>query len=287
MNKELTLKNKIHLIRGKQVMIDKDLAEFYAVPTKVLNQAVKRNLGRFPKDFIFQLTENEKNELVTNCDQLNQLKHSSQLPYAFTEQGVAMLSSLLKSKRAIQVSIQIIRAFIALRHLIVKNGQLFIRLENIERKQIQYDENFEKIFDAIEKKQIKPKQGIFFNGQIFDAYAFISRLIRNASKSIVLIDNYVDDSVLTLFAKRNENVPVTIYTKKITKQLKLDIEKYHSQYPEIKLKGFKLSHDRFLIIDNKDIYHIGASLKDLGKKWFAFSKLDKSSFEALSKELPC
>jgi len=284
MNKEVMIKDKIHIIRGLQVMLDSDLAELYEVPTKALNQAVRRNIERFPKDFMFQLTENEKNKLVTNCDRLDSLKHSSQNPYVFTEQGVATLSGVLKNKKAVQINIQIMRAFVAMRRFISKNGEIFLRLDNVERKQIEYqiitDDKFNKIFNALGSK--KPKQGIFFNGQIFDAYSFVSNLIRNAKESIILIDNYIDDSVLTLFSKRKDNVKVIIYTKEITKQLKLDLAKFNSQYQEIEIKEFKESHDRFLIID-KEVYHFGASLKDLGKKLFAFSKFDKEALNLLEK----
>ncbi|MBU4351968.1 MAG: ORF6N domain-containing protein, partial [Nanoarchaeota archaeon] len=268
MNKEVIIKNKIYTIRGLQVMLDRDLAELYGVTTGSLNQAVKRNIERFPKDFMFQLTKEEFENLISQ-NVISSWGGTRTLPSVFTEQGVAALSGVLKSKKAVQVNIQIIRAFVAMRQLIAKNQGLFIRLDNIERKQIQYDENFEKIFQAIDQKQIKPKQGIFFNGQIFDAYSFISDLIRTAKQSIILIDNYIDDSVLTLFSKRKEKIKVTIYTKEITKQLQLDLDKFNSQYQEIEIKEFKDSHDRFMIIDNKETYHIGASLKDLGKKWFA------------------
>ncbi|MCG2720354.1 MAG: ORF6N domain-containing protein [Nanoarchaeota archaeon] len=282
MNKEVIIKNKIYTIRGLQVMLDRDLAELYGVTTGSLNQAVKRNIERFPKDFMFQLTKEEFENLISQ-NVISSWGGTRTLPSVFTEQGVAALSGVLKSKKAVQVNIQIIRAFVAMRQLIAKNQGLFIRLDNIERKQIQYDENFEKIFQAIDQKQIKPKQGIFFNGQIFDAYSFISDLIRTAKQSIILIDNYIDDSVLTLFSKRKEKIKVTIYTKEITKQLQLDLDKFNSQYQEIEIKEFKDSHDRFMIIDNKETYHIGASLKDLGKKWFAFSKFDKEALNILDK----
>jgi len=271
---------KIHRIRGIQVMLDSDLAGLYCVPVKALNQAVKRNKERFPNDFMFQLTKLEKNELVTNCDYLKNLKFSPNNPYVFTEQGVATLSGILKSERAIEVNIKIMRAFVSMRRFISKNAEIFYRIDSVEKKQFEFeiktDHQFEKIFNALEKS--KPKQGIFFNGEIFDAYKFVSDLIRSAKKSIILIDNYIDDSVLILLSKRQKNVSVVIYTKNISNQLKLDVEKYNSQYAPIGIKEFKFSHDRFIIIDKKEIYHIGASLKDLGKKWFAFSKIEKDSF---------
>ena len=281
------VQNKIFFIRGFQVILDRDLAELYQVGTKALNQAVKRNNNRFPSDFMFQLNKTEKIELVTNCDRLKPLKHSNSLPRVFTEQGVAMLSGLLRSEQAILVNIQIMRAFVVMRKIIAKNAGLFSRLDSVERKQIEskieIDNKFEKIFKIIERKDIKPEKGIFFDGQIFDAYKFVSDLVRSARKSIILIDNYVDDSVLTLFSKRNKCVKVDIFTKEISKQLKLDLKKYNSQYSPISIKEFKNSHDRFLIIDNHEVYHLGASLKDLGKKWFAFSKFDKEAFGLLEK----
>ena len=210
-------------------------------------------------------------------------KHRKYLPYVFTEQGVAMLSAVLKSNRAIEMSIKIMTAFFEMRKFILKNAEIFQKINNIEKKQINYqfetEKKFEEVFNALESEENIPKQGIFFNGQIFDAYKFVSDLIRSAKKSIILIDNYVDDTVLTLFLKRKKDVRIAIYTKKITKQLQLDLEKYNAQYEPIEVNEFKNSHDRFLIIDNKEIFHFGASLKDLGKKWFAFSKIEKDSFK--------
>ncbi len=276
------IKNLIFSFRGLQVMIDSDLAKLYGVGTKVLNQAVKRNIERFPDDFRFQLSDNEKTELVTNCDRFIKLKHSSVNPYVFTEQGVAMLSAVLRSGIAIKVSIRIIKAFVEMKKFISNNAAIFQRLENVEIKQIATDEKIDKIFKALENSNLKPKQGIFYEGQIFDAYKFVAKLIKGAEKSIVLIDNYVDETVLTLFSK-NKNVNVKIYTKNITKRLKLDLNKYNAQYKPIEIKKFNQAHDRFLIIDNKEIYHFGASLKDLGKKWFAFSKFDINAIEMLGR----
>ena len=282
-----SIKTKIYTIRGLQVMLDRDLAELYGVETKVFNQAVKRNEDRFPSDFRFQLTAIEKNELVTICDRLNSLKHSTVNPYVFTEQGVSMLSAALKSTIAVDISVKIIRIFVQMRQFLSANNELFQKIEQIEKRQITYeiksDERFEKIFSAIEDKSIKPKQGIFYDGQVYDAYIFVSDLIKSADESIVLIDNYVDDTVLTLLSKREAKVKATIYTKNITKQLELDLQKHNAQYPKIELKKFDSSHDRFLIIDGKEVYHIGASLKDLGKKWFAFSKFDVGALDILGK----
>src|SRR3989344_5876490 len=278
------IRDRIYTIRDMQVMLDADLAELYGVDTRVLNQAVKRNNERFPSRFMFQITLQEyKNLISQSVTSSSRWGGRRYLPYVFTEQGVAMLSGVLKSDTAVRISIQIMTAFVAMRRFIASGVQVFQRLDNIEQKQIGYDKKFEQIFDAIQSKDIKPEKGIFFDGQIFDAYKFVSDLIRTADKSIILIDNYINDSVLTLFSKRNKDVQVIIFTKEVSKELLLDLAKYNSQYPIIEVKEFKQSHDRFLIIDNKEVYHFGASLKDLGKKWFAFSKFDKEAFKLLDK----
>ncbi len=286
MNKSITIstdniKDRIFTIRNIQVIVDYDIAILYGVSTKVLNQAVKRNIERFPEHFMFKLTENEKNELVTNCDRLKSLKHSSSLPHVFTEQGVSMLSAVLRSDKAIEISIQIIDAFVKMRRFLVNNAQIFQRLDRTEMKLLEHDKKFDKLFKALEHNE--PKQGIFYDGQVFDAYKFVSDLVKKVKTSLILVDNYIDESVLTLFSKRNKNVSVRIYTKNISKQLQLDVKKFNSQYEPIVLKEFNKSHDRFLIIDEKEVYHLGASLKDLGKKWFAFSKMNKESVKILEK----
>jgi hypothetical protein len=278
-----TIKSKIFTIRGKQVMMDRDLAVLYGVETKVLNQAVKRNLERFPETFRYQLTKEEQNELVTNCDRFKVLKHSASLMHSYTEQGIAMLSTVLRSETAIRISIEIMSAFVEMRRFLIDNANVFLRLENMERKQIKTDKNIDKIFNALESSDLKPKQGIFYDGQVFDAYIFIADIIRLAKTSIVLFDNYVDDTVLRLFTKRNKGVSLTIYTQTITAQLALDLKKHNAQYSAAVIKEFKGAHDRFLIIDGTIVYHIGASLKDLGKKWFAFSKMDIAAIELLSR----
>ncbi|DAB31532.1 MAG TPA: DNA-binding protein [Sulfurospirillum sp. UBA11407] len=295
---EESIKNKIFTIRGLQVMLDRDLAELYQVETKVFNQAVKRNENRFPDDFRFQLSEiefqNLRSQIVTSSEQnslrsqsvtlkSNRGKHTKYLPYAFTEQGVSMLSAVLKSDIAIDVSVKIIRSFVNMRKFISNNALIFQRLETLEQKQFSNDEKFNKLFEAIEEKSIKPTQGIFYDGEVYDAYLFVSNLIKSAKESIVLVDNYLDESVLTMLSKRQTNVTTTIYTKNITAQLELDIKKHNAQYPKITLKKFDASHDRFFILDGKELYHIGASLKDLGKKWFAFSKFDMESFDILQR----
>lgn len=253
-------------------MIDRDLAELYGVKTKVLNQAVKRNIERLPEQFRFQLSDTEKHELVTNCDRLNDLKHASVNPFAFTEQGVAMLSAVLKSETAINTSIRIIDAFVMMRNFLINNASVFQRLEHLEMKQLKTDEKVDAILDRL-NKYADPIQGIFFNGQIFDAYAFVAGLIRKAQARIILIDNYIDESVLVHLSKRKRGVIVDIYDGKITQQTRQDVKKHNVQYPGVKLHAYSKAHDRFLIIDD-DVYHIGASLKDLGKKVFAFSKME-------------
>ena len=282
-----SIKAKILFFRGLHILLDRDLAVLYNIETRALKQAVNRNQKRFPQDFMFVLTKSEINLLVSQNVIPSKKYLGGALPYAFTEQGVANLASILTSDKAIEVNIQIMRAFISMRRFISKNAELFNRLDYVEKKQFEFEikinSNFEKVFAAIEDKSFQKKQGIFYNGQIFDAYVFVSDLVRSAEKSIVLIDNYVDDSVLTLFSKRKKNVDVIIYTKDITKQLSLDLAKYNSQYPLVEIKEFKQSHDRFIIIDNKAVYHFGASLKDLGKKWFAFSKFEKEALNILNK----
>lgn len=276
------IQNKIYTIRSLQVMLDSDLAKLYDVDTGRLNEQVRRNKARFPKEFMFQLT-GEENENLMSQIAISSETHGGRrkLPYVFTEQGVAMLSSVLRSKAAVKVSIQIIDAFVSMRKFISQNTGIFQRLDKVEYKQLEADEKFEKLFDALQSKDLEPKQGIFYDGQIFDAYKFVSVLIRKADKSILLIDNYIDETVLDLLTKKKNNVAVTIFTNRITKAMLLDVEKFNSQYPTLELKKFTKAHDRFLIIDNKYVYHFGASLKDLGKKWFAFSKFDKEAFSIL------
>lgn len=269
------IRNLIYTIRGKQVMLDSDLAALYQVETKNLNKAVKRNIERFPASFCFQLTEKEVENLRFQFG-TSSLNYGGRryLPYAFTEQGVAMASAILRSDIAVRMSVQIMEAFVEMRRMLISNASLFHRLDNIELKQLEADQKFEEIFKALESDKLHSEKGIFYNGQVFDAYAFVSDIIRSAGSSIILLDNYVDDTVLTLLGKRNDNVTATILTKSISNQLRLDLQRYNSQYPAIDIEIFSDAHDRFLIIDNAELYHIGASLKDLGKKWFAFSRMD-------------
>ena len=275
-----SIESLIKVIRGQQVMLDKDLATLYGVETRTLNQAVKRNIQRFPADFRFQLTMEEcsKSQIVTlNAGRGQNIK---KLPYAFTEQGVAMLSSVLRSQTAIDVNIRIMRAFVSMRHFMVNNASVFSRLETMEYHQLEMqqhqqetDKRIEEVFRRLDEGNAKPKQGVFYNGQVYDAYTFVSDLIKSARKRIVLIDNYVDETVLTLLDKRDNNVSAIIYTQQISRQFQLDIDRHNAQYAQIDVETFRLSHDRFLCIDD-DVYHIGASIKDLGKKWFGFSKME-------------
>lgn len=278
----MPIENRILTLRGKQVMIDRDLAELYGVDTKRLNEQVKRNIDRFPERFRFQLSKQEKDELVANCDRFNGLKHSSSKPFAFTEQGVAMLSAVLKSETAVNTSIRIIDAFVAMRNFLMNNASIFQRMERIEMKQLKTDEKVDAILDRL-NEHTEPEEGVFFEGQIFDAYAFVAGLIRKADKRIAVIDSYIDDSVLVQLAKRKPGVTVDIYDGKISPQLRQDVARHNAQYPGVALHAYKKAHDRFLIIDEA-VYHIGHSLKDLGKKLFAFSKMEvMTGTELLSK----
>jgi len=269
-------------------------------PTSFYAKSVDRNIERFPEDFMFQLTWNEcenlKSQFATSSLRsqfvtLNskQGQHIKYLPYAFTEQGVAMLSGVLHSQTAIEANIRIMRAFVGMRHFINENAKLFQRIENIEYHQLEMkhhqnesDKKIDELFDRLEKKEEFPPDGIFFDGKIFDAYVFVSNLIKKAKSEIILIDNYVDETVLNVLSKRNENVNATIYTARISHQFQLDLDRYNSQYQPITVNTFNRSHDWFLIIDD-EVYHIGASLKDLGKKWFAFSILNFSKEEIVGR----
>ena len=311
------IENLIYVIRGTQVMLDSDLAMLYGVETKVLNQAVKRNVNRFPDDFMFQLTQEEaigsrsqivtlngkettsrsqivtlNEELAESRSQIATLKtkrgqNIKYLPYAFTRNGIAMLSSVLRSQTAVDVNIRIMRAFTVAQQFFAANAQMFQRIEVIEHSQLALttrqedtDKKVEQILKRLEDKNTTPTQGIFFDGQIFDAYTFVSDLIRSAKKSIVLFDNYVDDTVLTMLDKRKPQVTATIYTQKVKHQLSLDLAKHNAQYQPINVKQYDRVHDRYLCIDNT-VYHIGASLKDLGKRWFSFNRMEMTAKELL------
>ena len=274
------IQRHILLLRGKQVLLDFQLAAMYGVETKVLNQAVKRNITRFPDNFMFQLSKEEfekwKSQTVTSK---SIIMGARKCPYAFTESGIAMLSSVLRTPTAIEVNIRIMRAFVSMRQFLANNAQVFQRLANIECHQIETDKRIDEVFKRLDAN-VPPQQGIFYDGQVFDAYCFVSDLIRKANKAIVLIDNYVDDTVLTLFDKRKKGVEAKIYTQRISQQFQLDIDRHNAQYPAVMVEHFNKAHDRFLLIDD-EVYHIGASIKDLGKKWFAFTLMQDIAVEEL------
>ncbi|MBD5211403.1 MAG: ORF6N domain-containing protein [Bacteroidales bacterium] len=294
----MPIENLIHIIRGQQTMLDSDLAKLYGVETRALNQAVKRNIERFPADFMFQLTKEEagdlRSQIATSSSRsqnviLKQGHNIKYLPYAFTENGVAMLSSVLRSKTAIEVNIRIMRAFTAMRSFLMSNAHIFQRLETIEHNYLlvnrhlsEHDRKFEEIITCLDDKQAETIEGLFYDGQIFDAYTLISDLIRKATDRIILIDNFVDDRVLKTLDKRKDGVTALIYTNPKKSQIVLDIKKHNAQYPEIKLQHCDNVHDRFLIIDNT-VYFIGGSIKDLGKKIVAFSQMHQSPDDILSK----
>lgn len=287
---ETDLQSKIYTIRGTKVMLDSDLAEIYGYTVKALNQQVKRNINRFPADFMFQLTRDEvdlvKSQIVTSPNQkyfAGQEGGVRKLPYAFTEQGIYMLATVLHGELAEQQTIFIMRAFREMRLFIRNNSRVFAEIDSIKQHLIESDihhkENDRKIlelFDKMDKYKIEDKQGIFFQGQIFDAYAKFESFIAEAEKEIVLIDNYIDLTILERLTKKHKGVKVTIFTHPKTKILTLDIQKFNEQYPIVELKYTENIHDRFLIIDNKILYHIGASLKDLAKKCFGFETMDSS-----------
>ena len=287
MNKEIPfqIQDAIQTLRNTQVMLDRDLAKIYGIETKVLNQAVKRNIRRFPAKFMFQLTIDElrdwKSQNVTsNGDKMGWRKQ----PFAFTEHGVAMLSTVLKSETAIQVSMAIIEVFVQFRNSVLTMPMLENRFRMIEGELGEHKKMLDILYNQTPFVH-QPKQGIFFENQLFDAYVFSSELISSAKKSIFLIDNYIDETTLLQLSKRNPKVTCCIYTEKITPQFKLDLDKHNAQYPPIQIRLLKNVHDRFLILDNQSLYHLGASLKDLGKRWFAFSRMD-GIIEDVMKRLP-
>ena len=276
------IKNLIYTIRGKQVMIDSDVAMLYHYETKNINKAMKRNIERFPEDFCFQLTEKELKVMwFQNGTTLDNMKYRSikYLPYVYTEQGISMLAGVLKNEIAVEVSISIIRAFIEMRRFISLNGQVFQEINDIKGHLLEHDKKFDEVFDELQRKQESEfKQSIFFDGQIFDAYNLIIDIINRAKQKILIIDNYIDDSILKMLSKKNKDVEVVILTTQNSNIRKLDIQKFNKQYPVLKLAYTNKFHDRFIVIDNKELYHIGASLKDLGKKCFAISKIEDMEY---------
>ncbi|OKZ60392.1 MAG: DNA-binding protein [Clostridium sp. CAG:354_28_25] len=277
------IKNLIYTIRGKQVMLDSDVAMLYQYTTKSINKAMKRNINRFPEDFCFQLTEKEVENLRFQFGTSSLKKENyggrRYLPYVYTEQGISMLAGVLKNEIAVQVSINIIRAFIEMRKFISLNGKLFKRLTNVECKILEHDKKFDIVFNELQKdEKMEFKQKIFFDGQIYDAYSLIIDIIKKAKQKILIIDNYIDDSILKMLSKKNQKVEVVILTLQNSKLNKLDITKFNKQYPVLKLAYTNKFHDRFIVIDNKELYHVGASLKDLGKKCFAISKIEDKEY---------
>ena len=269
-NKEI--QSMIYTFRGSQVMIDRDLAYLYNVETKALNQAVKRNINRFPESFRFQISDDEKDELVTNCDRFKTLKHSSLNPYAYTEQGIAMLSAVLRSDVAVEVSIKIMNSFVEMRKFLLSNREMFARLYRVELKQLETDKKLEEVFDYIATTK-EVKQKIFFNGQIYDAFSLMVEIVEKAEKELILIDNYVDVNTLNILSKKKDGVNVLIVTSGNGNLTDKDVAKFNSQYPKLTVKISKDFHDRFFIIDRNEVYHIGASIKDAGKKSFGITKL--------------
>ena len=277
------IKNLIYTIRGKQVMLDSDVAMSYQYTTKSINKAMKRNINRFPEDFCFQLTEKEVENLRFQFGTSSLKKENyggrRYLPYVYTEQGISMLAGVLKNEIAVQVSINIIRAFIEMRKFISLNGKLFKRLTNVECKILEHDKKFDIVFNELQKdEKMEFKQKIFFDGQIYDAYSLIIDIIKKAKQKILIIDNYIDDSILKMLSKKNQKVEVVILTLQNSKLNKLDITKFNKQYPVLKLAYTNKFHDRFIVIDNKELYYVGASLKDLGKKCFAISKIEDKEY---------
>lgn len=293
--------NLIYMIREKQVMLDSDLSTLYQVETKRLNEAMKRNKKRFPEDFCFQLTEEEYETLRSQIatSKLDEIELDTKerggrrySPYVYTEQGIAMLSAVLRSDVAIQVSIRIMKTFVEMRKYLAGNSMLLEKVNHIEKRQIQAEirqENFEKltnerfdrVFDYIEAHK-EDNQKIFYDGQIFDAFSLITQLVHQAEKDIILIDGYVDVVTLNIMAKKKEGVNVTFYTLPSARLTTQDIANFNTQYPTLNVKRTTAFHDRFLIIDGNIGYHMGASIKDAGNKCFGINKIgDVSVINAL------
>ena len=281
-NKEI--QSMIYTFRGRQVMLDSDLARLYQVETKYLNRQRNRNAERFPEDFCFQLSKEEYE--ILRCQNVTSKKENGSggrryLPYVFTEQGIAMLSSVLKSEVAAKASINIMRAFVEMRKFLISNNEMFARLDRVELKQLETDKKLEEVFDYIATTK-EVKQKIFFNGQIYDAFSLMVELVEKAGTELILIDNYVDINTLNILSKKKDGVNVLIVTSGNGNLTDKDIAKFNSQYPKLTVKISKDFHDRFLIIDRKEVYHIGASIKDAGKKSFGITKLE---VEELTKSL--
>ena len=278
------IKNLIYTIRGKQVMMDSDVANIYHCETKYVNRVVKRNIERFPEEFCFQLNENEFEVLRCQFVTLNENgrgQHRKYLPYVFTEQGIAMLSALLKSDVAVSVSVNIMKAFIEMRKFLMLNGQVFERLTSVEHKLLEHDKKFDEVFNQLQLEE-NIKQRIFFDGQIYDAYSIIIDIIKKANNKILIIDNYIDDSVLKMLTKKKNNVEVIILTSNKSNIQNIDIQKFNKEYPILKIAKTNKFHDRFIVLDNEEMYHLGASIKDLGRKCFGINKIeDKEIIEKI------
>ena len=279
------IRSRIFTIRGVQVMLAPDLADLYQVETRIFNQSVKRNIKRFPENFRFQLTKDELDEVITNCDNPDRLRFSPQTPYAFTEQGIAMLSGVLNSDVAVQVSIRIMNTFVAMRRALASIAPLLSRIEATERRQLKLEdsqvkneERFKLILDAMQDKKFPP-QKIFFDGQVYDAFEQMKKFVRMAKKELIIIDPYFADSVLPLVAQKRSGVEVLVVKNSRNKLLHdVDVNQFNVQYGNsLTVKVSDRFHDRFLIIDKTTLIHVGASLNHLGKKCFAFSSLDKSN----------
>ncbi len=268
------IRSLIYMVRGQQVMLDSDLAKLYKVETKVFNQAVNRNLDRFPDNFRFQLTKEEFDALRSQIATSNGKGGRRYRPYMFTEQGIAMLSGILRSDVAVQMSIRIMNTFVEMRRFISNNALLFEKISSIELKQLEYqkstDEKFDKVFRYI-ADHAEVEQKIFFDGQIYDAFSLITSIIQKAQNEIILIDGYVDVDTLNILAKKNKGTDAKIYTYASATLSNKDVEKFNSQYPTLTIKKTQVFHDRFIILDKKMAYHIGASIKDAGKKCFGIS----------------
>lgn len=270
------IKNLIYTIRGKQVMLDSDVAKLFQYQTKDLNRNVKNNIERFPEYYCFQLTDDEYKSLRCKIFTLNEKgrgQHRKYLPYVFTEYGITMLAGLLKSEVAVNISIKIVNSFIEMRKFLYSNGQIFERLSSMECKLLEHDKKFDEVFNQLQLEE-NIKQRIFFDGQIYDAYSIIIDIIKKANNKILIIDNYIDDSVLKMLAKKKKNVEVVILTSIKSNIENLDIQKFNKEYPMLKLARTNKFHDRFIVLDNKEMYHLGASIKDLGKKCFAINKIE-------------
>ena len=285
----MDIRDCIFTVRGIQVMVDWDLAALYGVETRVMNQAVKRNEERFPERFRFKLTQSEMDELITNCDNSVRYKHYPGLPFVFTEQGIAMLASVLKSPTAISVSIRIMDAFVEMRRILAALYPVNQALKDLQQRQILDQEKNEERFALIFKelgRMEAPLQGVFYDGQLWDACSLVEKLIEGAKATILLIDSWIDIGTLDMLAKKHDGVNVELVTSsKGNKLAASDIAKFNSQYPILTVKTSNAFHDRFLIIDDKELYLIGASLKDLGRKCFGFTKMDSGEIAGIKSRI--